>query len=156
VTIIFDLDGTLADISHRRHLVSGHRSEWSEFFRQCVNDRPKLEVIKVFRLLQKSGAHLEIWSGRSAEVRHGTRKWLTDNVFDGSWMWDEPEHPYYVRLLMRPVNDYVPDDVLKERWLNEALNEGLTIDMAFDDRQKVVDMWRRRNITCAQVAPGDF
>jgi hypothetical protein len=27
---------------------------------------------------------------------------------------------------------------------------------AFDDRQRVVDMWRRNGITCFQVAPGDF
>lgn len=30
------------------------------------------------------------------------------------------------------------------------------IAMVFDDRDKVVAMWRRQGLTCLQVAPGDF
>lgn len=26
----------------------------------------------------------------------------------------------------------------------------------YDDRQKVVDMWRSKGLTCFQVAPGNF
>ena len=28
--------------------------------------------------------------------------------------------------------------------------------MVFDDRDRVVNMWRRNGVVCAQVAPGDF
>ena len=28
--------------------------------------------------------------------------------------------------------------------------------MVFDDRQKVVDMWRKNKVTCLQVAEGNF
>lgn len=28
--------------------------------------------------------------------------------------------------------------------------------MTFDDRDRVVAMWRRNGVVCAQVAPGDF
>jgi len=47
---------------------------------------------------------------------------------------------------MRPVGDSTPDDILKERWLDEAIANGKTIDMVFDDRPKVVRMWQRRGI----------
>lgn len=30
------------------------------------------------------------------------------------------------------------------------------VQMVFEDRARVVDMWRKRGVLCAQVAPGDF
>jgi hypothetical protein len=63
---------------------------------------------------------------------------------------------FYEQLRMRPVGDYRDDAVLKEQWLNEARVLGKAPDIVFDDRQRVVDMWRRNGITCCQVAPGDF
>jgi len=33
---------------------------------------------------------------------------------------------------------------------------GGKIDLIFDDRQKVVDMWRDKGFTVVQVADGDF
>ncbi len=49
-------------------------------------------------------------------------------------------------IKMRPIGDSTPDDVLKERWLDEALAEGKQIDFVVDDRPKVVRMWRRRGV----------
>jgi hypothetical protein len=50
------------------------------------------------------------------------------------------------------------DDSLKEMWLDEEFpGERIQeIECVFDDRDKVVAMWRRRGIPCFQVAPGDF
>jgi hypothetical protein len=56
---------------------------------------------------------------------------------------------------MRPEKDYTPDDALKHKWLME-LGGPDKIFCVFDDRQKVVDMWRSHGITCFQVAPGKF
>ena len=56
-------------------------------------------------------------------------------------------------LKMRRKDDHTPDDQLKEQWL---MAEPVFPDMVFDDRNKVVNMWRRHGIVCAQVAPGDF
>lgn len=48
---------------------------------------------------------------------------------------------------MRPIGDNTPDDQLKERWLDEHIvGSGKQIDFVFDDRPKVVRMWRRRGI----------
>ena len=57
---------------------------------------------------------------------------------------------------MRKENDYSPDNELKESWLKEQLGKGIKIHGVFDDRDKVVAMWRRYGITCFQVASGDF
>ena len=136
---IFDLDGTVALIDHRRYLADEH---WPSFERSCVTDQPNKPVIEVMRALQAQGWYIEIWSARSEKVRGYTEDWLHDHGI----VW-------FVSLRMRPEGDSRNDAILKEEWL---LAETYKPDIVFDDRQQVVDMWRRHGITCCQVAPGDF
>ena len=35
---VFDVDGVLADVEHRRHHVSGARRDWDAFFDACGED----------------------------------------------------------------------------------------------------------------------
>lgn len=140
---IFDLDGTLADITHRVHHVRDGNRRWKQFFAECVNDKPKHDIIYMTQILGTDN-RVEVWSGRSDEVRLETELWLD------SW------EIHYDHLLMRRGGDYTKDSELKEMWLHSVLNEGGTVEGVFDDRQQVVDMWRRNGITCFQVAPGDF
>lgn len=159
MNIIFDLDGTLADCEHRRHLVTKDRKDpqWEEFFLRCKHDTVIQPVREVFWALdhwQDDGlkAHdIRIWSGRSELVRNETIGWILDWLTCETKRFQSNEY-----LRMRPLGNTEPDDVLKERWLLEHKRFGWTPDLVFDDRKKVVDMWRRYGIMCAQVAPGDF
>lgn len=146
---IFDLDGTLADIEHRRHLVSGKKKNWSLFYKGCVNDSPNAAVVDLYKQLDSSDDNIMIiFSGRSNIVRRETQQWLEDNEI------------FYSLLMMRPEGDYTPDEVLKQEWLNRYLSHHemtlSQVSAVFDDRQKVVNMWRDIGLTCFQVAPGDF
>src|SRR5271154_771357 len=140
--IAFDLDGTLANIEHRLHFINGKPKDWPAFFRACVDDEPISEMINLQRSLCQ-WHEVEIWSGRSNEVWDETVKWLNRN------------HVIYSKLRMRMAGDYRVDNVVKEAWLL-ALEPSQRPLLAFDDRQQVVDMWRRNGIRCCQVAPGDF
>lgn len=163
---VWDLDGTLADIVHRRHFVEKisregekQKPNWQRFFAACVSDKPIQPVIDLFNAVRGYGNRVEIWSGRSDEVREETVAWLDKYVFTTSMhediYWNDPNSVHYVRLRMRPEKDTRPDDVLKEEWLDDAL---LTqrISFSVDDRDRIVAMWRRRGIVCLQAAPGDF
>lgn len=144
--IIFDLDGTLADITHRLHFIQGDSKDWDAFHRACISDVPIKHTIKVCQALLNQHHEIEIWSGRSDLVRAETEVWLRKYVWPGI---DDS-------LRMRVQGDYTPDDRLKESWLDHCLSNGHTIELAFDDRQRMVNMWRRRGIPCFQVAKGDF
>lgn len=170
---IFDLDGTLALNGHRQHLLAPVCStcctpkdgdgpkvcqscggpvgpDWRAFFAACVHDSPNWQVISTLYALIRSGADVQIWSGRSAEVMNETVAWL-QKYLPGDLDLDE------LQLLMRREGDFTPDEKLKEGWLlglNEFDRKRLVA--VFDDRQKVVDMWRRNGVACFQVAPGDF
>ena len=75
---VFDLDGTLADLNHRLHLIKGKKKDWPSFYRSCVSDKPKHWVISLLNMCRKDGEIL-ILSGRSDEVEGYTRDWLIDN-----------------------------------------------------------------------------
>lgn len=139
---VFDLDGTLANIEHRRHHVAGGNRRWREFFAECSDDRPNEPVIAAFKAHVAAGHRVEIWSGRSDEVEAETRAWLAEQGID-------PAHLTH----LRPKNNYDPDDALKRAWLHAC---NVRPDAIYDDRNKVVAMWRAEGVPCFQVAPGNF
>ena len=142
-TYIFDLDGTLALIEHRRHFVEGSIKDWDSFFAACVDDKPNYPIIKIFKNLKFSGSNMLIVSGRNESVRRQTEWWLDKYSI------------VYGQLIMRPNKDHRPDHELKKMWLDTILPKKHIIAV-FDDRKRVVDMWRENGIVCVQVADGNF
>ena len=145
---VFDLDGTIADISHRLHFVKGKPKNWPAFFDACDGDSPVEWIVGLMKALDE-GVLLEedtilILSGRSNAVRGKTERWLKKHGVP------------YDQLLMRPEANYRPDEELKldmlMMWLNS--NELYAEDVKFivDDRQKVVDMWRANGFNVLQCA----
>lgn len=170
---IFDLDGTLALIEHRRkyveapacphcgwdkicdHSRDGTRPkftpDWKAFFAACVNDQPNTPVLAVLHALRYAAADVRIFSGRSDEVREQTVEWLLKHT-----TFAQRELNGSV-LRMRKAGDYTPDDVLKKQWLDElSTHDRMRLMCVFDDRDKVVKMWRDNGVACFQVAPGEF
>jgi len=150
-TVIFDLDGTLALIDERRKISTkpNGKIDWDIFFNpNNINlDKPNPPVIQSAKMFKDWGFRIVIFSGRLKTTKDATRKWLNDNGV-----------PFDV-LKMRPDNNsfkFTPDDELKQWWLDSIFNDKDEIFCVFDDRQKVVDMWRRNGLTCFQVADGNF
>ena len=113
----------------------------------CVDDSPKWETILTLRALKKAGYLIYIFSGRSAMAEKETVQWLDKYDVD------------YDKLIIRDTEGekYTKDDELKLKWLNDTtIIDRNSVLVIFDDRNKVVDMWRREGIPCFQVAPGDF
>ncbi|QOJ19501.1 MAG: hypothetical protein HRU77_01595 [Gammaproteobacteria bacterium] len=151
---IFDIDGTLAIINHRVSILEDkdNPNRWRDFYAACDRDEPNKPVIFIMNNLMLSGADVWLFSGRSEEVRDKTVAWIAEHTAFMSFNLN-----YEHLLTMRPAMDYTPDDVLKESWLDNMLEDDKKRLVAvFDDRDRVVNMWRRRGITCLQVAPGDF
>ena len=149
--VIFDLDGTLALIDDRRKISTkpNGKIDWDIFFdpKNIDLDKPNLPVIQVLKMFKQQGFRIVILSGRLKTTKDATKRWL---VLNGV--------PFDV-LKMRPDNNsfkFTPDDELKQWWLDTLFSDTSEIFAVFDDRQKVVDMWRRNGLTCFQVADGNF
>ena len=144
--VIFDLDGTLALIEARRALAAkpDGKINWKTFFdpENIKLDLPNDPVITAFKAFAEQGFKMVILSGRDSISRAETRQWLKDNDIHPDILW------------MRPQGSFTPDDVLKRTWLDELGADN--VFCVFDDRDKVVQMWRDNGLTCFQVAPGNF
>ena len=147
--VIANLDGTIALIEHRRHWLDKDQhpelssdERWRTFFAHCVYDEPNTAVIETLVALKFQGYEIHIFSGRSDEVRETTLAWL------------EKHRVLYDTIRMREAGDFTPDEELKRFWISEY--NLANILCVFDDRTKVVEMWRKLGLTCFQVAPGDF
>lgn len=139
---VFDIDGTLADCSHRLHHIQKQPKDWTAFFADCIDDFPISHMIALAKIIGEKHEVVFV-SGRSDECREATERWLRAYVF---------EAPLY----MRKVGDHRNDDILKIELLKEVEADGFKPIMAFDDRSRVVKAWRDAGIPCAQVADGDF
>ncbi|QOV06273.1 PseT-like polynucleotide kinase phosphatase [Burkholderia phage Maja] len=152
---IFDLDGTIALIDHRRSIVDPQRKptkeDWMRFYLMCPLDEPNLPVIKTMMSLYERGCDIRIWSGRDEIAKELTIAWLSHYT-------ESPRHRVEGWLqYMRPNGDTTPDHQLKRKWLNAmSPTERARLVGVFDDRNKVVNMWREAGVACFQVAPGDF
>ncbi len=137
MTVLFDIDGTLARIRPERGRSPFH---WHRVGEDLVVG----EVVHVLNMYRENGYKVVIMSGRDSICRPETEKWLKDNLIQ------------YDDLLMRPEGNSSKDSLVKYALLNEYVLPKYYVDVVYDDRQQVVDMWRQIGLTCFQVAEGNF
>lgn len=132
--IICDLDGTLAHHNGRSPYDAA----------KCDTDLIDANVGR-FLIDQWSRMKAIIFvSGRDAEFYDKTRAWLDKHL------------PFQGLLLMRPKGDRRSDDIVKQEIYDTQIKGKYNVELVLDDRNRVVDMWRRNGLTCWQVAEGDF
>ena len=171
-TVIFDIDGTLADIEHRRHFVEGKKKDFDSFNAAMVNDTPNEPIVDLMWMCEDAAKQIIFCTGRMEQYREVTRNFLLDACEVEEFLslvMDKHRHePKYRRMVERDLDTYLimrpderrhdPDHQIKQEMLDEILKtvDKKNILYAVDDRQRVVDMWRSNGLTCLQVAEGNF
>lgn len=135
--VIFDIDGTLSDPTHRLHHVIGAKRDWPAFFGGIQDDGVNESIRWLLWKLDQTVAII-IVTGRPENYRAQTEAWLAQHMIE------------YENLYMRPADDTRPDYVIKSQILDGIIADGYDIKLTVDDRQQVVDMWRERGLTCLQ------
>jgi hypothetical protein len=130
--IIVDIDGTIA--------LRGERNPYDWF--NVINDKPNKPIIKLLMQLEDWNDLIFV-SGSKDVCMPQTVMWLKQQGFD------------LKELYMRDSDDDRPDEIVKKEiyQVHIAHRDVLCV---FDDRNKVVSMWRELGLTCLQVADGDF
>ena len=138
--VLCDIDGTVA-LRHNRSPF-----DLSKVSEDSFDPRMK-------RLLQTLNEkyHIIFLSGREGteQCRRDTEQWITDNfkprMYDFGW-----------ELLMRKDGDHRNDAIIKAEIYDNEISPDYDVVCAFDDRDRVVKMWREKGILCNQVYYGDF
>lgn len=141
---VFDIDGTLADASHRLHHIAGKPKNWPAFFESSRGDLVIEPIAKIARLMLANGYPIAYVTGRPESARDSTLVWLHKN-----YLWNSPQ----TQLFMRPVGDYRKDTEVKPE-LIKLLPYPVTA--IFEDRTSVVQKWRELGYTCLQVNDGNY
>jgi phosphoglycolate phosphatase-like HAD superfamily hydrolase len=125
---VFDVDGVLADVSHRRHHLQGRRS-WSAFFAAAADDPPLAPGIALAQAARSKGLDVVYLSGRPEHLREVTVAWLRRH--------EAPDGD----LLLRPATDRSPATDLKLRLLRR-LSRVRRVVFFVDDDTDVVEAVR--------------
>jgi phosphoglycolate phosphatase-like HAD superfamily hydrolase len=136
--IVFDLDGTIANLDHRLHHVRSDKPNWNEFYRQADNDSSHGWAVELMRSLSELYTVI-IVSARPETYRRETEEWLKKHGVEYSRM-----------FMVRSDRNYSGDAELKRNWLKRFGKEKILF--VVDDRQRVVDMWRSEGLVCLQCA----
>jgi FMN phosphatase YigB (HAD superfamily) len=140
--VIFDIDGTLANVSERIHHLQKKPKNWKAFFRRMAQDKAIKSLVRLCNILYSSGVRIVLCSGRSEEHRSETVKWLTKQGVK------------YHELRLRRDGDRRSDVIVKREML--AGIDKTKVLFVVEDRSRVVQMWRSEGLVCLQCAPGEF
>ncbi len=142
--IVFDMDGTLCDSSHRVHHITNGKKNWDAWHSEVMNDTPNYDIVWMLERFHDDNAVIVICTARDEKYKYETIIWLKENSI--------PYHDMY----MRANGDKRDDSEVKVDLL-----EKITLDynrpwLWVDDRQRVVDAIRSKGIRVLQVDKGDF
>lgn len=143
--LILDLDGTVANCTHRLHHIKGENRDYKAFYDGIPDDKPIQHVIDLVRALHQSGEYLILAvTGRPETHAEQSKEWLSRYGV-----------PYFA-LYLRHEGDFRKDYIVKKEILESIRSFFGEPIFALDDRSSVVSMWRENGVPCLQVAPGDF
>lgn len=143
--IIVDIDGTLA------HGTGRLMYDYTQVHTDAV-DETVAGLVRELRA-ERMGVdttYVVIVSGRDNVCYPETVKWLEDNKI--------PYDELYMRDPTRVNNDgsKVDDVIIKKEIYEQFIKHRYNVRFVLDDRQRVVDGWRKLGLKVLQVEEGDF
>lgn len=138
--VIFDMDGTLTDVSGIRHHVTGPRRDFDAFHRASVDCPPHDWVADLARQCDTDGFAVLVVTARRARWRHHTAWWLAMHGVPSA------------ALFMRHDRDGRPDAAVK-RDILARIRRSWDPVLAVDDQPAVLAVWESAGIRTVRV-PG--
>tara|TARA_B100000963_G_scaffold229633_1_gene200283 strand:- start:376 stop:813 length:438 start_codon:yes stop_codon:yes gene_type:complete len=126
--IICDIDGTIADNTHRQSLLS-NKNNWDEFFLEMRNDLPIYPVINKVIDEFRNGKEIIFLTGRPLNYEKETNEWL------------KKYFTFEYRLIMRNENDRRNKLIVKKELFfnNFSVSE---IDYVIDNDAELLQQWK--------------
>lgn len=150
--IVFDIDGVLADCSHRLHYIQGEDKNYDKFYsdeeimkdkiieagRKIVDMLYNLYTMEDFYRPTEFYGKIILLTGRSEICEETTRIWVSKNIFEDLSLYS---------IIMRPKNDWRPAHQVKEDLVEKHIGFE-NILFAFDDDDQVNEMYKKHGVMC--------
>jgi hypothetical protein len=140
-TVVFDIDGVLADASDRQHLLDRPRRDWDAFFEACGEDALIVEVARLLEIID-ADHRIVLLTGRPIWVQEHTVDWLERHGL----RWD--------LLVMRHWGDYSAARMFKREVVGELREAGFELRLAFEDDPRNVEMFHGEGVPCIYIHSG--
>lgn len=150
--VIFDIDGTIADSSHRLRFLEEVPKDWDAFFnpKNLEMDRTLTFGIRALNLHREANDRIMFSTGRPERTRMATYMWLRSAL--GLSIRDH----YDPIIAMRADGDRRPSYEVKRDNLHKMLALGIKPEVAYEDRADDAAMYREEGLFVFQVAEGDY
>jgi len=139
--VIFDMDGTLADVSSIRHHVTAGQTDFHAFHMASVDVPAHQDIVEELYRHQADNKAIVIVTARNERYMNVTVWWC---LFAGIT---------YDQMYFRPRDDQRPDVEVKRDILAQLRKDGFNPVHAYDDNPSIVNLWAEENIPCT-VVPG--
>ena len=140
--VVFDIDGTLSDASHRLHWIESKPKNWNAFFKGIPDDSVIWPIVTILKFLAKPVNNtIVLATARPEKTRQMTEQWLMKHQMGSSYNW----------LFMRPEGNYRPDYIVKSEMVDDISKTVGFPDIWFDDKEKVVAELRNKGIYTVHV-----
>jgi len=148
--VIFDVDGTLANVDSILHHINKHKARDTEDFKrdfykfhlESVNVPPHGHVVGMVHDAVANGHHAIIVTARKEQWRPHTSMWLALNNI--------PSHA----LFMRPQHDDRKDYNVKKSILKH-ISQAWDVVHAVDDNPHVLRLWEENGIPTTKIGDWD-
>lgn len=138
---IFDVQGTLIDVTSVRHLVECAKPDFDAFHIATCECPPHQWVVDEARLQHANDKVVAILTGMNGRFRPHLLTWLNRH-----------DVPFDI-LMMRPDDDFRKDFMVKREMLEMLREQGLIATHAWDDNPRIIDLWKHEKIPFT-VVPG--
>ncbi len=128
--VVCDLDGTLAHHNNKRSIF-----DWQQVIVDDLDERIKLEI----ELHKNNGTKVLIVTGRDGLAKTKTIEWLSKHDV------------HYDELFMKGENDQRKDVIVKREIYDNFIKDKYNVLFVYEDRSKVVEMWRALGLKVMQV-----
>lgn len=141
--VIFDVDGTLADVSSIRHLLDRDKGkkDFSAFHAASIDVPAHDHVVRMLREFKRDGFAILVVTARKEMWLWHTLLWLDENAIP------------HDHLFMRANKDNRADFLIKRDILNRIRFAGFDVQHAIDDNPNVIALWESEGIPHT-IVPG--
>lgn len=148
--LICDIDGTIADISHRLpFIIKGKKAkkdwkkDWDSFFSAMEYDLVRPEIQKLLVQEHALGKTIIFMTARPDKYRDLTMRWLQTNFLTFSYT-----------LIMRKTNDKRPDTEVKKELLERYFPDKGVIHAILEDRPSVIKVFKDMGLNVIDAGNG--